>query len=176
MCVIWTRVQITSFSRRSTWLHRLQIYVWKYVISKINLIQRFKGNVRKRDMKGRKTRKNMKAEDMNGIQLNFNGYFHQYWVICQSAAQIYWPSARSTNSVKKLINKVWEELFFYFPFNIMWHVNALPGNVSINTPRYAHATIGLMLKLVVKQQSASQWTGEIDVMWLVFCVVCATQQ
>jgi hypothetical protein len=51
-----------------------------YIISRIYLIQDFKRNVRKRDkgMKGTKARKNMKAEDIEEVKLNFNGYFHQY--------------------------------------------------------------------------------------------------
>jgi hypothetical protein len=57
----------------------------------------------------------------------------------------------------------------------LWHINALPGNSSINTPRYAQTTIGRILYLVARQQSASQWTCKIVIMWLVFCVACAMQ-
>jgi hypothetical protein len=30
------------------------------------------------------------------------------------------------------------------------------------------------LDLVARKQSARQWTGEIAIAWIIFCVVCAT--
>jgi hypothetical protein len=56
---------------------------------------------------------------------------------------------------------------------ILWHINALPGNGSINTPRYAHATVGRMLYLVARQQPASQWTRWVAITWHRFSMLSA---
>jgi hypothetical protein len=35
-------------------------------------------------------------------------------------------------------------LYAYVFLYVLWHVDALPGNGSINTPQYEHETIGRM--------------------------------